>query len=57
MLNVVQYDHATITQVLQERRVVTTVTLPAGQRQVRMISLCLLEDGFPTVNAWSDRNG
>ena len=57
MLESLQQDHATLPESLAARCAVTTVPMPAGQRLVWTISLCLLEDGFPTVNAWSDRNG
>jgi hypothetical protein len=51
LLELVQSDQIAIAQVLQDRRAVTTVTLPVGVRLVWTIYLTILEDALTTLGS------
>lgn len=51
LLELVQSDQIAIAQILQDRRAVTTVTLPVGVRLVWTIYLTILEDALTTLGS------
>lgn len=51
LLELVQSDQIAIAQILQDRRSVTTVTLPVGVRLVWTIYLTILEDALTTLGS------
>ena len=50
-LDCLRQDHATLAQILEERRSVTTVTLPASARILWSVYLLILEDALKTINS------
>ena len=51
LLELVHSDQITIAQILQDRRAVTTVTLPVGVRLVWTIYLTILEDALTMLGS------
>lgn len=50
-LDSLRQDHATLAQILEARRTVTTVTLPVGVQLLWKIYLTILEDAVTTLNS------
>ena len=46
-----QQDHATLTQILDARRAVTTVTMPIGVQLLWRVYLTILEDAVTTLSS------
>jgi hypothetical protein len=51
LLELDQHDQIAIAQILQDRRAVTTVTLPVGARLIWGIYLSILEDALSTLGS------
>jgi hypothetical protein len=50
-IDLLQQDHATLSQILAARQAVTAVTLPAGMRILWTVYLAILEDALATLTA------